>query len=141
MHSRLALSFLAFAALSVLCAQSQPVIKKVPLSSTPAHSGQEMFSTYCAACHGKDGRGKGPAAPALKTMPTDLTTLTAHNNGKFPEPEIYHAIAGDGMTPAHGSVEMPVWGDLFKSLNPGTHDFVQLRIVNLTTYIKSIQRN
>src|SRR5206468_4065459 len=82
-------------------------------------SGQEMFSTYCAACHGKDGRGKGPAAPALKTMPTDLTTLTAHNNGKFPEPEIYHAISGDGMTPAHGSVEMPVWGDLFKSLNPG----------------------
>jgi hypothetical protein len=34
---------------------------------------------------------------------------------------------------------MPVWGDLFKSLNPGRAEIVQLRIVNLTHYLKTIQ--
>jgi mono/diheme cytochrome c family protein len=122
-----------------LSAQAAKEIKKVPLSPTSPVSGVEMFRTYCAVCHGVNGKGAGPAAEALKKAPTDLTQLAVRNNGKYPEDRVAHAITGDAQIGAHGSHDMPVWGDLFKSLNSGTSDLVRLRIVNLTDYVKSIQ--
>ncbi len=35
--------------------------------------GAEVFATYCAVCHGPDGKGNGPAAAALVPPPPDLT--------------------------------------------------------------------
>jgi mono/diheme cytochrome c family protein len=123
----------------MLQAQNATTIKKVPLSQTSPASGQEMFNTYCATCHGKDGKGGGPAASALKVAPTDLTQLSLKNQEKFPEDLIFQVLTYGPSIAAHGSEEMPIWGDLFKTLNPGRRDMVQLRIVNLTSYIKSIQ--
>jgi mono/diheme cytochrome c family protein len=40
-----------------------------------------MFRSYCAVCHGLDAKGSGPAAPALKMEPADLTTLAKENQG------------------------------------------------------------
>ena len=59
-------------------------VKKEPIQMTSAASGVEMFNSYCAACHGKDAKGDGPAASALKVPPADLTQLAKKNNGKFP---------------------------------------------------------
>jgi hypothetical protein len=72
-------------------------------------------------------------------MPADLTKLTVSNRGKFPEDRISQILTAGAPISAHGSQEMPVWGDLFRSLNPGRADVVQLRIANLTDYIQSIQ--
>jgi hypothetical protein len=44
------------------------------VAATNAASGQEMYTNYCAVCHGTDGKGGGPAS-ALKA-PADPTTLT-----------------------------------------------------------------
>ena len=55
--------------------ESTTKIKKVPANPTSAGSGKEMFDAYCASCHGVDGKGNGPAAPALKKQPADLTLL------------------------------------------------------------------
>ena len=55
--------------------ESETNVKKVPIQRTSAASGEEMFDAYCAACHGKDGKGNGPAAAELKMPPPDLTTL------------------------------------------------------------------
>jgi len=114
-------------------------VKKTAVTPTSPSSGQEMFVTYCAACHGKDAKGDGPAAPALKKAPADLTTLAQKNGGKFPELKIYDTIKGDSNTPAHGSKDMPVWGTVFQSLSHGDSGQVQLRISNLTKYIESLQ--
>ncbi len=46
-------------------------------------SGQEMYKQFCAACHGADGKGDGPAASNLKTRPSDLTTLAKRHEGSF----------------------------------------------------------
>lgn len=119
---------------------TQSQIKRVPAPYTSPSSGKDMYMAYCASCHGQDGMGNGPAAPALKTQPTNLTLLAVKNNGKFPDSHIAEVIRGNGLTAAHGNKEMPVWGPVFLSL--GRHDTaqVQMRIHNLTTYLESIQQ-
>src|ERR1700758_1504141 len=68
--------------------QAKPEIKKVPATYTNPTSGRQMFDAYCASCHGQGGKGNGPAAPALKAPPTDLTQLAAKNGGTFPEQHV-----------------------------------------------------
>ena len=134
----IALIVLTILASGVLLAQNQPVIKQVPLKQTSPVSGQQMFATYCAVCHGPTGMGNGPAAAALKKSPGDITKLAANNHGKFPEERVSNSIKGSIGIAAHGSNEMPIWGDLFKSLG-SDNAVTSLRISNLTDYIRSIQ--
>lgn len=116
-------------------------IKHVPVPNVSATSGKEMYNAYCAACHGIDGRGNGPAASALKTPPTNLTLLSVQHNGRFPEASVQQSIKGDpGMPSAHGSKDMPVWGPVFTMMGQGGEGQAQLRIRNLTQYILSLQR-
>jgi mono/diheme cytochrome c family protein len=126
------------AAFGVLWAQNPPAISKVPVTSVSPASGKDMFMEYCAVCHGKDGKGGGPAASALKKAPADLTTLSSRNNGKFPESRVYGFIQGDSGVSAHGSRDMPIWGTLFRGLDRDP-SIAQLRMSNLTDYLKSIQ--
>lgn len=121
-------------------AQSAKEIKKVPVSSTRADSGVEMFKTYCATCHGMDGKGGGPAAEALKSVPADLTVLTRNSGGKFPSGRVIHVIEGADEITAHGNSEMPLWGPVFHTLSPGNDAVVKLRISNLAKYIESLQK-
>jgi mono/diheme cytochrome c family protein len=117
----------------------QKEIKHVPAKPTSPASGQEMYTAYCAVCHGKDGRGGGPAAEALKVPPPDLTTLAKKNGGEYPSDHVTRAIQGDLHVPAHGSKEMPVWGNLFWRMSQGHSSEVQLRVGNLNKYIESLQ--
>jgi len=131
--------FLLVAA-TVLMAQepSNVTIKKVTAPNTSPASGKDMYLNYCASCHGKDGAGNGPAAPALKMPVTNLTTLAKNNKGVFPVAHVSTLLtAGDG--PAHGSVDMPVWGPVFRSMKPGDQAQMQQRVVNLTKYLESLQ--
>jgi mono/diheme cytochrome c family protein len=120
-------------------AQTAPTLKHVPVSNTPSNSGKEMFNSYCAVCHGKDGQGGGPAASALKTPPANLTLLAKSNGGKYPSAHVAAVIRGQATPPSHGSQEMPVWGPLFSSIGQGHEGQVQQRITNLVTYIDSLQ--
>ena len=108
MYTRVLL-FLLAAGAPAFCGAQPPTVKLLPVPRTSPTSGQEMFTTYCAACHGKEGKGDGPAATAMKKMPTDLTVIAARNNGKFPDLQVLHAISGDQTIAAHGSNDMPVW--------------------------------
>ena len=117
-----------------------PTVKKVPTSRVSPASGQDMFMHYCAPCHGKDGKGGGPAAAALKKAPADLTTLAQRNGGKFPDTRVYVYIEGSDEVQAHGSREMPIWGDLFRSLSPADNATTHQRISNLTEYLKRFQK-
>lgn len=38
--------------------------------------GRAIFSANCAECHGDQGKGDGPRAARIRTMPADLTDLT-----------------------------------------------------------------
>ena len=66
-----------------------------------ARRGSVAFGRHCAGCHGSEGRGDGPAAPALIPAPRDLTTA------RFSDRAASHALwAG-----RPGS-SMPPWNDL-----------------------------
>jgi len=140
-HSWTLLSLIIAVAMMV-SAQEQPKteIKHVPVRPTSAASGQDMFKSYCAVCHGVDGTGNGPAASALKVPPADLTTLTQKNGGKYPALRVSSVIRGEEALPAHGTKDMPIWGKLFWGMSGGHGSEVQQRIANLNKYIESLQK-
>ena len=107
----------------------------VPINSV---EGVDNFNAYCAVCHGSDGKGNGPAAPAMKVPVADLTTIAKRNKGRFNPVQVEETIRGTGKTPtpAHGVEEMPIWGEVFRSEDKARST---LRIGNLVMYIESIQ--
>ncbi len=141
-HTMLAMGVL-FAATSLCLAQQatlgKPEIKKEPIKQTSAASGKDMYTQYCAACHGAEGKGDGPAAPALKTAPTDLTQLTKTHGGKYPASMVAGTLKFGSGPRAHGSVDMPVWGPLFQSLDKYHDSVVQQRVSNIVNYIETLQ--
>ena len=125
--------------LVVLGVAQQKEIRHVPVKPISPASGPEMYKAYCAVCHGMTGKGNGPAAEALKVPPSDLTTLAKRNGGRYPSDHVRSAIEGDLRLAAHGSKEMPVWGELFWRMSQGHSSEVQLRVSNLNKYIESQQ--
>jgi len=114
--------------------------------------GRREYVNSCAVCHGDSGKGDGPIVKSLKTSPTDLTTLQKHNGGVFPFGGVYEIIDGRNAIAAHGSHDMPVWGDRFKAYNAELAElalrfktpidpeaFVRDRILALIRYISSLQ--
>ena len=135
----LAAGVFLFAVASGFAQSQSKEVKKAPVTMTSANSGKDMFTSYCAACHGKDGKGTGPAASSLKTPPADLTQLAKNNNGKFPADHVANVLRS-GVSGAHGSTEMPVWGPLFSQVSDKDASVVQMRISNLVRYLESIQQ-
>ena len=106
---------------------------------TDPTNGKMMFTSYCAPCHGADGRGNGPVAPALRERPTDLTSLAKANHGKYPETHIVSVLRFGTAVRSHGSADMPVWGTVFgkmSKVNPQERD---LRTANLSRYLETLQ--
>jgi mono/diheme cytochrome c family protein len=102
--------------------------------------GLDLYHAHCAACHGPEGKGNGPAAAALKTKPADLTILAKNNGGKFPTERVQKFISGDDPSlSSHGSREMPVWGPIFHQIEED-QDFGNVRLQNLIKYLGTIQQ-
>jgi len=74
--------------------------------------GQRDYRRYCASCHGVAADGRGPVAPALKTPPANLTRLAARFGSPLPRNKLLPFIDGRDAGRAHGTREMPVWGDV-----------------------------
>jgi mono/diheme cytochrome c family protein len=121
-------------------AEGAPTVKHVPITNTSPASGKDMFDSYCAVCHGKDGKGDGPAASALKIPPANLTELARKSGGKYPAAHVASVLRGQADLAPHGNKEMPVWGPLFGSISKGQEGMVQERISNLVNYIETLQQ-
>lgn len=111
----------------------------IPVNKTTAASGKQMFTNYCAPCHGMNGKGHGPVASSLKSPPADLTMLSKNNNGQFPDNHIAAVLRLGTKIPSHGTPEMPIWGPILGKLDQPNPENQQLRISNLTRYLKTIQ--
>lgn len=56
-------------------AETAKAVTWPPGSDLPADAplGEQVYARHCAACHGPDGKGDGPAAPALNPRPRDFS--------------------------------------------------------------------
>ena len=135
---------IGMATLALLGGMDRPVAARQQRGSAaplviPSMSGGDLFRFYCASCHGLEGKGDGPVAPALTRRPPDLTTIARRNGGRFPTGRIEGFVTGNRQpTLAHGSAEMPVWGPIFTALDPEDR-MNRIRIENIIAFIESIQ--
>ncbi len=113
-----------------------PTVKMTPAPYVVPTDGKEMYIKYCGSCHGAQGKGDGPAAPAMKVAPTNLTLLIKNNNGKFPE-DRFREVVLNGTMAAHGSASMPVWGQIFASIDNDPAKTV-LRVKTLSKYVETL---
>jgi mono/diheme cytochrome c family protein len=112
--------------------------------------GKAEYLRSCAACHGTGGRGDGIVVKALIKPPPDLTKLTEANKGVFPFARVYDAIDGRIAVIAHGTRDMPVWGDVYtREWNVGlpaglaskeiAESMMRVRILALIEYLSTLQ--
>jgi predicted CxxxxCH...CXXCH cytochrome family protein len=104
--------------------------------------GAELFSENCASCHGSSGKGDGPKREGLKAAPSDLTTIAVRNGGKLPVVTIREVVDGRKQVKAHGTREMPVWGDEFgraRKQGEGRERAARSRSRALVSYLETIQ--
>lgn len=136
--------FIAVPAAVLLTALCQPA-----MADDQVVNGEKDFQALCSPCHGKLATGDGPAAAGLRTPPADLTRIASRHGGTFPEDMIFETIAGLDMPDAHGTRDMPVWGDVFVSEAVGdsvdladalaASDQAARRIADLVRFLESIQ--
>lgn len=112
-----------------------------PVTLDPIAHGRVTYEQYCMGCHGEDGGGAGELLTDLESLPANLTRLTIRNDGSFPVDLIYETIDGRKDVEAHGSREMPVWGNIWSEQDgtPMQEEVVQQRINELIEYIRSVQ--
>jgi mono/diheme cytochrome c family protein len=109
--------------------------------------GQREYDASCAVCHGTVGKGDGPYKSALTKAPSDLTQLAKQNGGTFPFNRVYESIDGRKEVGAHGTREMPIWGQRFQlsaadyyidvPYDPDV--YVRGRVLALTEYVNRLQ--
>ena len=132
-----AFGFVALLGVTVAQQAGAPTIKRGTYEALVSVEGRDNFIAYCAVCHGLDGRGGGPAVPALKVPVPDLTTM-AKRYGKYDELGVLNQITGATKMPAaHGSVDMPMWGPIFKSRD--SDQAALMRVRNLAAYVGTLQ--
>ena len=119
------------------------------LSATPLYAqdladGATIFQFHCATCHGLEAQGNGPMAPALTVQPTNLTQLSANNDGVFPITRVIMRIDGRDPLISHGS-SMPIFGDYFEGYDvalkteTGQPIMTSKPIMDLMGYLEAIQ--
>ena len=108
------------------------------------HLGITEYELACMACHGVDGRGDGPLAKTLKARPSDLTQISKASGGRFPSKKVGEMIDGRAAVAAHGSREMPVWGDRYRAAESGNRPKIveqraRAQIDALVKYVQTLQ--
>ena len=114
--------------------------------------GEYEYMNSCAQCHGVSGAGDGPVSDFLSgAVPPDLTVLQANNGGVFPISAVYAVLEGGTEASAHGTMDMPIWGDRYRTRAEASEDLGQVftpaeseayarnRILALIEYLSTLQ--
>jgi mono/diheme cytochrome c family protein len=106
-------------------------------------TGEDLYRRFCASCHGVQGRGDGPVAPAFKVEVPDLTLIARRAGGVFPRERILRIIDGRHVIGAHGSRTMPVWGEDFGRAGLGSPDAeraTRILIDRIAAHVEQLQK-
>ena len=72
----------------------------------------------------------------MRTPPADLPRIAQRYGGRFPAAEMAAYIDGRTVVPAHGSREMPIWGERFGEMAGGGSVGEEVVRVNLLVLIE-----
>ena len=106
--------------------------------------GSELFTEFCAPCHGESAVGDGPMAKVLSVPPPDLTRLRELNDQVFPVFRVVRQIDGRDPMLAHGG-DMPLFGEIFDfpdaaiAAETGQPIITAQSIVDIVGWLMSIQ--
>jgi mono/diheme cytochrome c family protein len=116
---------------------AQEVLK---VDEGPIKVGESLYRGYCTNCHGEYGKGDGPLAEPLRVVPANLTLLSQRTRGEFPAEKVLRILDGREKVGAHGSKDMPTWGDAFLVVDAEWgEEAVRTKITALAHYLRSIQ--
>lgn len=109
-----------------------------PSSGVAAAEPRKLYDAYCAVCHGRNGRGRGPAYQTLSATPPDLTLLAQRNGGAFPRSSVERCIRASARRPAMADgTDMPVWtAPASLDHDPGAAAHAE----SIAVYVESLQR-
>jgi mono/diheme cytochrome c family protein len=121
-----------------LIAFSAPVFAA---GSDDVHDGQKYFMRYCASCHGMNAMGDGPVAKSLSKPPANLRMLSDKYGSPLPAAKLADIIDGRDAVRAHGTAEMPVWGERFYAVGQGDRGEMGISeiIGKIVAYLDTIQ--
>jgi len=74
------------------------------LRGDPA-AGAQLYATYCASCHGPDGKGDGPVAAALKPPPANHSDPIYM--GTLSDEQLYKVITQGGASVGKSALMAP----------------------------------
>lgn len=96
-------------------------LRLAPRGAPPLERAPALYTQHCAACHGAEGRGDGPAAKGLEPPPSDF-----HDLGRMAQRSAYGlyntitlGVAGTSMVPFQHLTEDERWALAFHVANLG----------------------
>ena len=96
-----------FASLVVLAATLPLIVARASADDASMGKARENYQSYCAKCHGEQGKGDGPGAAMLNPKPRDYTDCKVMQNKT--DAELTKVIT-DGGEAAGMSADMQPWG-------------------------------
>ena len=115
-----------------------------PGESAALSSGRASYQQFCAACHGLDGKGRGPVASLLLEAPADVTQIRRRRNGEFPQADLESLLLARtrASLPAAMPTHMP---DNIPEIIVGSMTSIAPKYrknrISPTTRLKNIPRN
>jgi len=125
-------------ALGILSTSGSAQTTANPAATAAVERGRVLFDQHCALCHGKGGKGDGPAASTMTRRPTNVT-LMQKRHGAFFAAQAESAIRGTDPVVAHGAPGMMLWGAIFRANARGDEAAVDARVRDLLAFMESIQ--
>jgi mono/diheme cytochrome c family protein len=116
---------LSLTLLAVACSKAPEGTSRSQDNAPAGHEGESIFQTRCFVCHGREGKGDGPAAGGLGASVRDLTNSTWQDSTSD---ETVRAVIRNGARAVGGSAAM--------APNP---DLTDEQIASLVQYIRSLR--
>src|SRR6476659_37513 len=103
-----------------------PEVEAAHTIATDAQEGEKIFQTRCFVCHGREGKGNGPASTGLGATVRDLTSPAWQDSASD---ETIRKVIRSGAAAVGGTPAM--------APNP---DLSDAQIASLALYIRSLRK-
>jgi len=103
-----------------------PEVEAAHTIAADAQEGEKIFQTRCFVCHGREGKGNGPASTGLGATVRDLTNVSWQDSTSD---ETIRSVVRNGAQAVGGSIAMAP-----------NRDLSDAQIQSLVRYIRQLRK-